>query len=132
LSNKIEGLERFLIEKLGVPFDTFAKLHSPRQLNEEGLRLFKESGASNYLDSNKEKLLSLLSEISPKSALDVESSAIRVCLDASKEDDYIPIKNFLYNNPVFANENIFIGTIAFVMGIQLRNIYLSLHPELEP
>lgn len=73
-----------------------------------------------------------MSKLKVKTALDVEILAQRVCLDVSRNEDFKPIKDFIYTHPVFEGANISIDTIAMLMGLELRNEYLKLHPEIDP
>lgn len=133
---KIDILERFLIKRGGADYDEFTRMNSPRQLNEKGRKLFNESGANDFFENNKQPLLRLLnseiSEMRNKTALDVDSCAARICFSVSNNKDFKKIKDFVYTHPVFEGTNITINTIAMLMGIELRNEYLKLHPEIDP
>lgn len=134
--SKIDTLERFLIKRGGAEYDEFTRMNSPRQLNEKGRKLFNESGAKDFFENNKNALLRLLnseiSEMRNKTALDVDSCALRVCFSVSNNKSFKKIKDFVYTHPIFEGTNITINTIAMLMGIELRNEYLKLHPDIDP
>lgn len=133
---RIDNLERFLIKNGGADYNEFTKMNSPRQLNEKGWRLYKESGAEKFFSEKKNAMIRILSsEMSKrrvKTALDVDVIASRICYDVSGNEDFKPIKDFIYTHPIFEGSEISIGTISMLMGIELRNLYLSQHPEIDP
>lgn len=133
---KIDTIERFLIKRGGAGYNEFTQMNSPRQLNDKGRRLFNESGANVFFEDYKDALLRLLnsemSEMRTKTALDVDSCAERVCFGISDNKDFKKIKDFIYTHPIFEGTNITINTITMLMGIELRNEYLKLHPEIDP
>ena len=133
---RIDTLERFLIKNGGADYDEFTQMNSPRQLNPKGRRLYKESGAESFFLEKKEALLRMLTsemdKIKVKTALDAEMLAIRICYDVSVNEDFKPIKDYIYTHPLFEGTSISVDTIALLMGLELRNLYLSLHPEIDP
>ena len=133
---RIDTLERFLIKNGGADYNEFTQMNSPRQLNPKGRRLYKESGAESFFLEKKEALLRMLTsemdKIKVKTALDAEMLAIRICYDVSVNEDFKPIKDFIYTHPLFEGTSISVDTIALLMGLELRNLYLSLHPEIDP
>lgn len=136
ISKRVATIERFLIKNGGADYNEFTQMNSPRQLNTKGRKLYNDSGASLFLHNKKDALLRMLDsemgKLNVKTALDVEILAQRVCLDVSRNEDFKPIKDFIYTHPVFEGANISIDTIAMLMGLELRNEYLKLHPEIDP
>lgn len=130
LMSKLDNIERVLIAKDESLLDRFSVTHSPRQLNDAGEALLKDSGAKVLLEAELPRLIELIDKEEPHTALDVEQIAYRVLLSESSESWFVPIKNYIYNNPVYNNSPINIGTLCFIMGISLRNSYLARHPEL--
>lgn len=134
--SRLDTLERYLIKNGGADYNTFTQMNSPRQLNPKGRKLYKESGAENFLLNKKDVLLRMLSsemnKIRVKTALDVEMCAQRLCYDISGNEDFKPIKDFIYTHPIFEGANVSINTISMLMGLELRNEYLKLHPEIDP
>lgn len=133
---RIETVKRFLIKNGGANYNDFTKMNSPRQLNDKGRKLFEESGASVFFSERKEGMLRMLSsemaKIRVKTALDVDAVSAKVCYDISGNKDFKPIKDFIYTHPIFEGSNVSIDTITMLMGIELRNEYLKIHPEIDP
>lgn len=134
---RIAKIERYLIKNGDMDeYNQFTQVNSPRQLNEKGRRLYEESGAASFLNEKRDALLRLLSsqmdKMKVKTALDVEIISQQVCFEVSKNEDFKPIKDYIYTHPVFEGTNISIDTIAMLMGLELRNEYLKVHPEIDP
>ena len=108
IAKSIDAIERFLIKNTDNGYQEFTRMNSPRQLNEKGIRLFEASGAALFFENKKSALLRMLEQesVKIKSALDVEDNAIRTCLYISGNDDFIPIKNFIYGHPRFEDADI--------------------------
>lgn len=130
LMAKLDNIERVLIAKDKTLLDKFSVTHSPRQLNDAGEALLKDSGAKVLLEAELLRLIELIDKEEPHTALDVEQVSYRVLLSESGEAWFVPIKNFIYNNPVYRDSALDVNTLCFVMGISLRNSYLARHPEL--
>lgn len=133
---KINSIERFLIKNGGAEPNEFTKMNSPRQLNEKGWKLFRESGALDFFNKSKEGLMRLLSSevlrIKHVTAYDVDTIAAKICLDLSDNKEFKGIKDFVYTHPIYEGTNIAINTITMLIGIELRNEYLRQHPEIDP
>ena len=133
---RIDLIERFLIKNGGAEYNTFAQTYSPIQLNPLGRKLFEESKAKDFFDEKKEALLKLLSSELRKlktktvTALDVQDYAYRLCIAISDNNDFKHIKDFIFIHPVYEKKTVSVGTICMLMGIELRNAYLELHPEI--
>ena len=136
ISKRVSMIERYLIKNGGTDYNEFTQMNSPRQLNPKGKKLYEKSGAEKFLMEKREALLRMLSaemnKLKVKTALDVEVLAQRVCYEVSRNEDFKPIKDFVYTHPVFEGSNISIDTIAMLMGLELRNEYLKIHPEIDP
>ena len=130
LMSKIDNIERVLIAKDNSMLEHFSVTHSPRQLNDAGENLLRDSGAKVLLEAELPRLIELIDKEEPHTALDVEQIAYRTLLDESSEPWFIPIKNYIYNHPVYQDIPIHVGTLCFVMGISLRNSYLDRHSEI--
>lgn len=133
---KINSIERFLIKNGGADHNEFTRMKSPRQLNEKGWKLFKESGAFDFFNKSKDGLVRILtSEVAKNkhvTAYDVDTIAAKICFDLSDNKDFKEIKDFVYTHPIYEGTNIVINTITMLMGIELRNEYLKQHPEIDP
>lgn len=135
-NEKINSIERFLIKNGGAEPNEFTRMKSPRQLSEKGWKLFKESGAFDFFNKNKDGLMRLLnaelSRMKHVTAYDVDTTAAKICFDLSDNKEFKEIKDFVYTHPIYEGINILINTITMLMGIELRNEYLKLHPEIDP
>lgn len=112
----------------------FSQKDSPRELNEAGLQLFADINGKEFLERNKEIFIKDIDNKGPKTALDVEESAIEVLYAHIDDDMFIELKNWVYNSPnrkiiiegIEKNYSITINDICFVLSLPLRNMYLEL------
>ena len=119
--------------------NTFSQKNSPRELNEAGLQLFRDVKGEEFLNENKDIFLKGIENKNPKTALDVEESALEVLFSLTDNDMFIKIKNWIYNSPtrkllidgVEKDYAITMNDVCFVLSLPLRNMYLDLHPELK-
>ena len=90
------------------------------------------------MDNNKAWLLKKIADGNPKTAFDVESQASLAIIDSYGTDEFIDIKNYIYQNPFHKNKKtgntikLDLSTVAKVCGIYLRNFYLEEHPDINP
>lgn len=118
----------------------FSVKQSPRRLNDNGVRLFAEIDGDRFLNDNLSFFIGQIDRLAPKTALDVENSALAVLKINSNNDIFIPIKNWVYNAPaqtMYDSEGNPTGTkevslddVLFVISLPLRDEYLRKHPEL--
>ena len=103
---------------VGIPTEKPNKIGfaSPLKLLEGGVSLYKESGAAEYVEKNKEGLLKHFKNI--HEPYDIQQEAVWLLLKKlSKDKD---IKNYVFNN---AEDTI--KDVADVAGIALRDIVLE-------
>lgn len=131
LTDIVRNVEKILLRKDATLMNELSITKSPRQLSESGRRLFVDSGCCAFLDEFTESFLDKLEGRKPITALDVENESHSLLLSLSDEDYFKPIKNFLYNNPRYNEIDIDINTLCFIMSLELRNLYLAKHPEIE-
>ena len=86
---------------------------SPLTLLEEGVALYKESGAKEYIEKNREDLLKHFEHID--APFDIQEEAMRLLFLKLREDE--KVKDYVYRHP----ENSIKG-VADVAGIALRDI----------
>lgn len=129
--HKIEFIERALIAKDPTMLTTFAKSNSPLQLNQNAVKLMSDSRADIILDEHKDDLITKIQELRPATAYDVEQHAYRVLIMSSDEQWFIPLKDYIFNHPIFQGQSINVDVICFIMSLPLRNYYLETHPEIE-
>jgi len=130
---------RQLIMFLGSTIDKFPKeffvSKSPIQLNEVGLDLLEKFGGKKFIDDNEADLVEMVNDHHQfKSNLDVQNGALSLLYTCTDRNDFIPIKNWIYNNPVYkigANEINFSLSLAMnIMGIYLRDKYFDKYGDL--
>lgn len=135
----ITEIRTFLMVKNPKTAAMFALKHSPLSLNEEGERLFADVSGGEFLSVNKEALIACIDEKTPKTALDVEESALMVLYDHLDDDMFNGMKKWVYNSPsrklmIDGKERDYTVTmndVCFVLSIPLRDMYLEIHPELQ-
>ena len=69
----------------------FSQKDSPRELNEAGLQLFADINGKEFLERNKEIFIKDIDNKGPKTALDVEESAIEVLYAHIDDDMFIEL-----------------------------------------
>ncbi len=118
----------------------FALKHSPLQLNDFGKQLIEEIKGINFINENKDFLISKIEKDNPRTALDVETSAFMACIVCCSREEFDYIKDFVYNSPEYTVKdkdgrdmkyNLSLADICFVLSIPLRDMYLGLHPEIK-
>jgi hypothetical protein len=136
ISGDLEKLFVFLSGQMDkFPKEFFAS-HSPIQLNPVGVSLLEEFGGKKFIEDNSKLLIDKLHENNVfKSALDVQNSAVTILYSYIDQDGFTPIKNWVFNNPVYkvgSNEMTFSLAIAInIMAIYLRDKYFVIYPELK-
>lgn len=131
----ITKIGTILVEKYPKSSSVFSMKSSPRKLNATGEKLFSAIKGEQFLEENKEKLFDYISDHSPLVALDVEQLATAACLSLVSTPAFNRLKNYVYNEPTWTLPNgdhydITVNDICFVLGLRLRDKYLSEHPEL--
>lgn len=113
--------ERFggIEEKVDVLWkDRFAPANSPRQLNNRGEKILKDSGIKEIVENKKDELLNKIKEISPKTPYDAELVINSVMMDLGKH--YPNIVDELKNGAFKTGSDV--NAILFVGSIYLRNL----------
>lgn len=103
---------------------------SPKRLTEIGRELYQISGIQTVLENNINHFIEKIEAFAPKTALDVQNYSLHVIFNSTDEDIFIPIKNWLYRNPVFYENDIDMADICYVASLELRDVYLTEHTEL--
>ena len=104
--------------------------HSQIRLSTLGKEMLEVTGSIKYADENLDYLLSRMEEMDIKSPLDVESIALTIILHESNSDEFVPIKNYIFQNPKYKKINLNLPTITRGLGIYLRDKYFEKHPSL--
>ena len=101
-------------------------------------KLFDDVSGSEFLDANREVLIACIDGKTPKTALDVEESALEVLYEHLDDDMFNGLKKWVYNSPsrklviegVERDYTVTMNDVCFVLSLPLRDMYLELHPEL--
>lgn len=117
----------------------YSNKNRPRVLNMEGMWLFDAISGRDLLEENKDYLIGEIEKDNPKTALDVEFSALHVMYANLDKDFFNNVKIWVYDCPTKKyiiegrerDYNIDMGDICFVLSIPLRDMYLERHPELK-
>ena len=139
IKDDIVAIKSILIMKHKNASDVFSMKNSPRKLNANGERLFKDIKGEEFLRQNKDLLFSKIDQQEPKTAFDVENYASMVCYAITGDDIFNGMKNFVYNSPTYILKNdkgddtkydISLPDICFVLSIPLRDMYLAEHKDI--
>ena len=146
LSTKVETIIEFLSDIYGAlvtkkmidpavalkKFSALSVTLSPRRMSELGLELYQKSGMQLLFENNKNRFIEKIEKQKPAAALDVEELALSILYNSTHEPVFKPVKDWLFNNPVFNGLDIDMSAICLVASFELRDIYLEKHPELLP
>lgn len=119
--------------------EMFSRKASPRRLNDLGSLLLSNCEGLAFIDENKSVLFQWIDEKNPKTALDVEKSALEVLIENVDNDIFNGLKNWVYNSPSMEVEQdgetkevtVTMRDVCFVISLPLRDSYLEAHPEIE-
>ncbi len=103
--------------------DRLAPNHSPRQLNERGRSILKDSGIKEIIDEKKESLFKIIKEKNCKNAYDAEAVVLSIVVDLpnSFPDVVEKLKTGAFNTGASLSDVLLVG------GIYLRDL---IFPEL--
>lgn len=109
--------------------------YSPRKLNDMGEKLYSAIKGETFLNSHKDVLFDYITSHHPLVALDVEQLSRAACQSLVPTPAFNSLKNFVYNEPAWklpdgTHYDITINDVCFVLGLRLRDMYLSSHPDL--
>ena len=136
----IKSIKDYLVKDVNF-INMSAMKRSPLVLNDLGKQIFEIIRGDEFLETNRELLLTKLERKHPRTALDVEMSAREVCLELLSNPVFDNIKNILYNAPAINITNndgkkedfiISVREACFTLSIPLRDMYLKEYPELLP
>ncbi|MBR5216542.1 MAG: hypothetical protein IKV80_10030 [Bacteroidales bacterium] len=139
LTRDVSSIKSFLSTKYNEDIDLVGLKNSPTKLTDFGNQILKEINGINFINENKEQLISRLDEERPRTALDVENSALIVFVNFCNSEKFDGIKNFIYNSPEYKVKdkngrdityNLSLMNVCFILSIPLRDMYLELHPEI--
>lgn len=112
---------------------------SPIQLSDVGIKILTLSGCKAYIDKKAVVFVEKMATEKYKSAFDVQTAAnTLLTLTIDTDDDFIPVKDYLYQNPIYKiDENqqqqivLDMLTVINIMTIYLRDLYFTKYPELK-
>lgn len=139
IREQLVEIRTILTIKSPIVESSFLHKNSPRELNEAGVKLFNDIKGEEFLTKNKEILIKSIDDKNPKTAFDVEESALAVLFTLMDNDMFIGMKNWVYNSSprkilvdgIEKDYVITMNEVCFVLSLPLRNMYLELHSELQ-
>ena len=139
LTRDVISIKSFLSIKHKEDVDLVGLKNSPTKLTDFGNKILEELDGINFINDNKEYLIARLDEEKPRTALDVENSALMVFVNFCSSEKFDGIKNFIYNSPEYnvkdnkgcdRKYNLSLIDVCFILSIPLRDMYLESHPEI--
>ena len=139
LTRDVISIKSFLSTKYKEDIDLVSLKNSPTKLSDFGNQILEEINGIEFINDNKECLISRLDEEKPRTALDVENSAFIVFVNFCNNEKFDGIKNFIYNSPEYnvkdnkgcdRKYNLSLIDVCFILSIPLRDMYLESHPEI--
>ena len=95
LTKDVISIKSFLSTKYKEDIDLVSLKNSPTKLSDLGNQILEEINGNNFINDNKEWLISRLEEEKPRTALDVENSAFIVFVNFCNNEKFDGIKNFI-------------------------------------
>jgi len=117
LSNKVAALEAG-VERDRIYYGLIQN-KSPFRITEKGYIALKESGALKFIDNNKSVLINQVEDKNPKSSYDVQEYCKQVISEYTNSDDFIEIKEYIYE------KGFDLESIVMTMTVYLRDIILA-------
>lgn len=99
--------------------EPYTKRKSPISLTDRGQAFLSDSGGQKYIDEHLDKLFEDVEEKKPKTAYDVQEFSREVVQLKSEEDEFNPLKEFLFKEGLDKDD------LVVVMGIYLRDLILE-------
>ena len=139
LKNDVFSIKKFLSIKYEDALTFFSLKNSPMSLSDFGKFILQEIDGMGLIQRNKDILFSTIDNNKPRTALDVESSALMACISFCDNEEFDKIKNFVYNSPEYDVKdkngdnkkcNLRLVDVCFILSIPLRDLYLSQHQEI--
>lgn len=128
ISKALRTITSILYKKEIIDKTDLFEASSPVKLTKTGMVVLELIGGKQYVDDNSERLVQLMKEQNYKSALDVQNQANLLILEQAGTDDFVPIKDFIYQNPKYKDVALDMSTVVPVMGIYLRDKYFQKYP----
>ena len=116
----------FLIKNNDKFNPTELQTFSPFQLTQIGKDLISDIGFDKVFSNHKAEFFEMIDSEQPRVKYDVETSAIKAISFLYNKDFMQFLRVYFYNNPTRNLEN-----TAPTLGVFVRDIYLSEHPEIK-
>lgn len=115
IETRLDVLDRHISKFL---LDAFAPAHSPRQLNDRGLKVLTDSGIQPVIDSLRSELLDKLKSLDLKNPYDAEKAILDLTQNIPELHPELldSLKTGSFNTGTDINSLLFVG------GIYLRNL----------
>jgi hypothetical protein len=132
---KLSDISTWVMKKDKSMIETLTAKSSPYHLTDAGKKLLEISGGKQCIDQNLDMFMSEIGSRNPLTPYDVEEMAGYAVLECKNLTIFNRIKNFLYYMPktiegVGNTTDISIFSMANIMVVYLRDIYLDAHPEI--
>lgn len=107
---------------------------SPIELSDVGKSILLATGGKDYVDRNVDILVAEIEKKAFKSPLDVQHYCHRLMFNGSYADEFMPVKDYVFNHPVYKTEGqepvaLDLLLAIRIMAVYLRNQYFDRHPE---
>lgn len=102
---------------------------SPIEIVDLGYEILEKSGLKKAIDRTYDELVEDLEKHPLKSKYDVQHQSIWVIARNFDNDEYLDVKDFMYENPNYKGEKIRPDLIITLGGIHLRDLYLKRNKE---
>jgi hypothetical protein len=113
--------------------------YSPIELSEFGKAILRDIGGKKVIDENTGTFLVEMEKQQFKTGLDAHTFAINMIMNMFNNDIFIPVKNYIFNNPNYKYKtkdgkeleyHLDINDAYTILGIYLRDKFFESHPDL--
>lgn len=139
INEQVTEISKWIMHLDGNMIDVLSQKCSPRIMTALGRNLFEKSGARKTIDDNIDFLIHEIASRNPTTPYDVENVALDVLLGNLAHPMFNEVKNYLYYQPEeveLEGDNgehrkvrISLGAIIKLMSLEVRDRYLTAHPE---
>lgn len=139
INDQVAEISQWVMKKDSNMISQLARKKSPLQMVKAGRDLFEMTGAKKTIDNNLDFLIKEMEKRKPATPYDVENTASTVLFTNLSHELFNDIKNYIYYAPseiTLKDEKgadvvvkLSLYAIVMLMAIDLRDRYLSIHPE---
>ncbi len=91
--------------------------------------ILEASGIKSAIDKSYEELKTELEKQTLKSKFDIQQKSIWVIARNFDNDEYIEVKDFMFDNPTYKNEALQLDKMIILGGLYLCERYLQINPN---